>query len=64
MDVKFEVFRAYWPMIEGWYWRVIEHRLMRGPFPTEEEAHADVNWVGRDLVAPLILSDVRGGRQA
>jgi hypothetical protein len=41
----------------GWYWQDAEHQLLRGPFPTEEEADADAKRMGTQLLAVILLPD-------
>jgi hypothetical protein len=38
----------------GHYWIMSEHKLMRGPFATEEEAKADAERMGTALLAVIL----------
>jgi hypothetical protein len=57
MKIDVEVFEASFPMQPGFYWRSEECKLLRGPFPTGEEAKSDALCIGQQLVGIILVPD-------
>jgi hypothetical protein len=57
-EIRIEVFEIAAdsppPLTGGYYWHCAEHQSLRGPFATEEAAHADFRQYGLQMLSVIL----------
>lgn len=57
--MDFTIMEYGWPLMPGFYWRSEECKLLRGPFPSQDAAEADIHEIGRRLIGIILVPDER-----